>query len=467
MSWLCWRPPNASSCWQSGAGRRLDVDLRPLPAGTAGELWLAGEDEAAQAAELAPRGAETWRPDPFAEQPGQRLRQAGERARWTARGTLQRLPRLEVQPRSRGPAAEPTTTTELALLALWEELLPARPIGVDDSFFDLGGHSLLAVRLTAEVRRRFGRPLPLAELFTSGGTIRGLARALAQDAAAVDSPLVPLRPVAEGAVRTRPPFYCVHPTGGRALSYQQLVRQLPPEQPFFAFQARGVDSDQPPLETVEELAESYVEALVAAQPRGPYHLGGWSFGGLVAFEMARQLRAADRRVGALVMLDTTAPELMPEPDPEEENVAGLLAGFAAQAGLAVRVQELQPLSTTEQLARVAELAVAAGLLPEVGAEWYLRRRLTVFRANLRALRRYRPGGYPGRVTLLKAQGNVPEPDAGPHTRAADYGWGSYAGAVTVLPVPGTHLNLLHPPHVGTVAEVLEKVLVAAGETGGV
>ncbi len=355
-------------------------------------------------------------------------------------------------------AVAPRNRTEQELLHIWEELLEVRPIGVEDDFFMLGGHSLLAVRLAARIERRFGRPLPLAELFRAP-TIEGLAGCLGGDGAASRSAhLVPLR--SGGSL---PPFFCVHPAGGAVVAYRKLARHLDPSHPFYGLQARGVDSEEAPCTRVEEMAALYLDAILEVQPAGPYRLGGWSFGGLVAFEMARQLLERGKEVALLALFDTPAPEGGGE---QELDEAKLLAFFAAEAGLEVAREELQPLAPDERLVHLAGLAVRAGLLEEESQEdelRFMRRRLEVFRACVRAGQRYLPSPLPGRITLLRASERLhPETDEDPEGSDPYLGWGAYTcEPVAVHRVPGNHATMMSGPHLQGVADVLHSVLSKA------
>ncbi|MCP4659753.1 MAG: non-ribosomal peptide synthetase, partial [bacterium] len=181
-----------------------------------------------------------------------------------------------------GTAAAPRDMVELRLTRIWEELLGVARVGIRTRFFDLGGHSLLAVRLMARIRRELGRDLPLATLFQEG-TIEHLAAILRREGDETRrNALVAIRP--EGSGR---PFFCVHPVGGNVLCYSGLARHLGGDSPFYGLQVpdRGGEFF---LTEIGEMAEHYVEAIREVQPEGPYRLGGWSMGGLVAFEMARQ-----------------------------------------------------------------------------------------------------------------------------------------------------------------------------------
>nr|WP_306464213.1 non-ribosomal peptide synthetase [Corallococcus exiguus] len=324
------------------------------------------------------------------------------------------------------PASRPSETTEVAprddmereLVALWEELLGVRPIGVTRPFFDLGGHSLLAVKLMARIRERFHRELPLAALFQAP-TVETLARLLRQ-APEVFSPLVPIQ--REGSQR---PFFCVHPVGGNVLAYAALAKQLGPEQPFYGLQSQGLDGSRPPLDTVEAMAALYVNAVRTVQPHGPYRLGGWSMGGVVAFEMARQLQARGETVELVALID---------PSPATDDRVPLDVDDAGQ------------------VAALFELDQGQLATPETATETG-RTLLHVFTRNLRALKHHRPGTLTGRVLLLLA---------GDNPKHGDDGWSAHVhGELTREVLPGTHYSLLRAPHIQRLAERLTEALQGA------
>jgi pimeloyl-ACP methyl ester carboxylesterase len=195
----------------------------------------------------------------------------------------------------------PCDAVELRLAAIWEDLLGVTP-GARDSFFSLGGHSLLAVRLMSRIARDLGQQLPLSVLFQAP-TLEGLAavlRARGCTLASSGSPLVTLAAGGAGA-----PFFCVHPIGGSVFCYLDLARRLGGGRPFYALEARGLQAGEEPGGSVEEMAGRYLAAVRAVQPVGPYLLGGWSFGALVALEMARRLEEQGERVALLALFDPT------------------------------------------------------------------------------------------------------------------------------------------------------------------
>ncbi|HEY0602653.1 MAG TPA: amino acid adenylation domain-containing protein [Herpetosiphonaceae bacterium] len=375
----------------------------------------------------------------------------------TANGKIDRraLPDADVQSVARAEGwIAPRDTLELRLVQIWEELLNISPIDVADNFFDLGGHSLLAVRLMARIRDLLGRQLPLSALF-QGATIQDLAALLRQHPGDHDlSPLVALQ--AQGALT---PFFCVHPVGGNVLCYVELARQLGSERPFYAFQAPGIEAEQQPCTRLEDLAARYVTALRSVQPKGPYLLGGWSMGGIVAFEMAQQLRAHGESAVELLLIDSFVSEC----DAAEPSAADAVPiSFGAALGLDesdLDAELLGALAPEQQLHAIVELARRAQVLtPDVDMA-QIRRWFAVYKANIAAMRAYQPRPYAGRLTLLKAGAQPPNIDP-----AA--GWEQLAEqSLIVDTVPGTHFSLVKPPQVTDLAARLQRWLesVAPGE----
>ena len=246
----------------------------------------------------------------------------------TASGKIDRraLPPPETGPRG-GPPRRAARLPGAALVRIWEDLLGVSPVGVTDDFFELGGHSLLAVRLMARIESRTGRRLALSELLHRP-TVEGMAAALRQTetaAAASGSCRVEIR-----AGGSRPPLFWVHPVGGNVLCYYDLARHLGADRPVHAFRARGLEDGEEIPHDVEAMAAEYCAEFLRVHPEGPCLLGGWSMGGLVAYEMAQRLRAAGREVALLALLDTRAPR---GPIGEPVGELDALAAFARELGL--------------------------------------------------------------------------------------------------------------------------------------
>jgi thioesterase domain-containing protein len=194
-------------------------------------------------------------------------------------------------------AAEPCDALEADLVSVWKTVLGLKKLGIHDNFFDLGGHSLLASILLAQIQTELGYQLPLAALFRSP-TIASLAKSLRSKSGSAFSHLVRLR---SGTGR---PVFIVHGIFGNVLQLKELAERLSTTRPIYAIQARGADPSQEPHSSIAEMVEAYIEAVRGMQPNGPYALTGYSFGGLIAFEMARRLRAHDEAVDLLAVFET-------------------------------------------------------------------------------------------------------------------------------------------------------------------
>jgi thioesterase domain-containing protein len=293
-------------------------------------------------------------------------------------------------------------------------------------------------------------------------------------AAAPATCLVEITPAAGSA---RSPFFCVHPAGGDVLCFFPLARHLGGDQPFYGLQDPGLDADRDPFPTLEEMARFYVAAVRRVQPAGPYHLGGWSFGGLAAFEMARQLTAEGQKVALLAVVDTgpgvtvedgerilAAPHLQGDDEPPcLLDVARYVEGLRG-VSLGVNEDLLRDLAPEARLRELVERLRKAGVVRD-GQDGLiqLRRLLRVYRANSRSYFAYRPVPYPGPITLFRAAGSelaVEVAGAGP-----DLGWGKLSPSpVEVERVPGGHITLLAEPHVGILARLLQASLGACEVT---
>ncbi|SIO25216.1 amino acid adenylation domain-containing protein [Singulisphaera sp. GP187] len=373
----------------------------------------------------------------------------------TSSGKVDRnaLPPIEGTGTARaGAVVAPRDEVEQDLVRIWEELLNVHPVGVTDDFFDLGGHSLLAVRLTARIEERFGRKLSLSTLFL-GATIEDLAATLRggnHAQASVWSPLVPIRPSGTGR-----PFFCVHPIGGNVLCYHELARHLGADRPVYGLQAAGLEGDQPAETRLDLMAARYLGAIRDVQPEGPYHLGGWSLGGVIAFEMARQLQAAGQQVATLVLIDSqTMAGALGNVGPisdDQIDAAFLMDLTRASSGVSAGSgsgEDWGDLVT--QGAQIAEQLAA-----EFGRE-RLERLQAVFKANFLALSGYTPEPFAGRPVLIRAPGPM-----GEGLFDSTMGWSALATeGVTTHVLPGNHYSLLKTPTVEALAKIVEAELTA-------
>ncbi len=356
----------------------------------------------------------------------------------------------------------PRTSLERELVEIWESVLNFRPIGIRSSFFALGGHSLLSLQLLTEVKNRFGRSLPLEVLFEEP-TIEHLADWLSgwleEGEWAGGGPLVVLQP--EGS---EPPFYCVHPAGGGVQCYVALAAHLGTGQPFHALQAREMEDESlTPQTSIEEMAATYVEAMRQVQPNGPYRLGGWSYGGLVAFEMAQQLTRAGERVTLLALIDATLPAGDATSDPSSaELIVDLVASLHPVATEPIlTVAELEGQSLEDQLGRAGEALRRAGAAGPGADLAVLRQRWDGLLARRQARQSYRARPYPGPIVLFRPEetfrGPAPETSSG-HEDPTRFWSGLALGGIDVLRVPGRHEAMCLEPHVRSLAAALARFL---------
>lgn len=342
----------------------------------------------------------------------------------------QALPAPSAHPLPADDYIAPTDSVQLRLARIWEEILAKRPIGIRDSFFDLGGHSLLAVRLMRRIEREFRRSVALAALFEAP-TIEQLAAILQQPQSTSGTSLVvPIQPKG-----TRPPFYCVHGLFGAVLRFQDLARHMAPDQPFYGIQPQGINGDMPFLRSVEEMAATYIREMRRSQPEGPYYIGGYSFGGLVAFEMARQLHAIGQEIGLLVLLDTY---------PGKAKSKAVL------------------LSTLLRLPRSEQVAYLASKLTKYRRGFRTRFMVLFLPKPLREIRKilahaeaaYEPQQYFGTAVWLRAGERA--------LRGLDNAqddWSNWiTGGVEILEIDGDHGNIMKEPTVAMLAQQLRACL---------
>ena len=373
------------------------------------------------------------------------------------------LPRAAVEPppieAPTAPADERVAAIEHRLQPLWCRVLEVTSVDPNDNFFELGGHSLLAVRLFADIEREFGVRLPLSSLFRNG-TIGAQARLLSAQSAQADawSVVVPIQPLGD-----RPPFFLVHGIGGEVVSFGALAESLGERQPMFGLQAeRDVDATADRVETV---AARYIEAMRAHTPRGPYYLGGYSSGGVIAYEMAQQLEAAGEQIALLAMIDASAPKAAPEPVTphtvwrlvknaaywtlDDEFLRSDWASRRARVSAKLRAIRARGRHQTNS----AALAAGADVRDLLGL-WHVPPHARRFLERyMRMTSAYYPRRYAGTVTLFRARALKLT-----YTGADDLGWSQLAEQVAVRYVPGAHDTILRPPRVGELAAAISAEL---------
>jgi amino acid adenylation domain-containing protein len=336
-------------------------------------------------------------------------------------------------------SAEPRTPTESTLAQIWASILNIERVGIRDNFFDLGGDSLLAVRLIDRINQQFQQDLPLSYLFLNP-TVEHLANSLnSGEKSFQSSPLVAIN--SQGA---NPPFFCVHPIFGVVFPYYKLAAHLGREQPFYALQPRGIDGECSPLTSIEDMAAFYITAVREVQPQGPYFLGGWSFGGLVAFEMAQQLQKAGDRVALLAVLDTLAP--IPANQISFWDGCKFLLTTGLRSVWPFLLDYFRLLAAADNFlgeSFAARIAKINKVIKPIFA---------VFQANSKATLTYVPQTYEDKITLVRSTSQTSTGD-----RDFTLGWSQLTNdKVEVIRVPGNHLTMLRKPHVQVLAQQLKQ-----------
>jgi thioesterase domain-containing protein/acyl carrier protein len=343
----------------------------------------------------------------------------------------------------------PRNPMEEGLAEIWREVLGLEHVGVHDSFFDLGGHSLLAVRLFARIEQRFGTRLPLSTLFHSP-TITHLASLLHSEAPdSLWSSLVAIQPYGD-----KPPFFCVHAIGANLLNYRLLAHHLGADQPFYGFQAQGLDGEAKMHSSVEEMAAHYISEMRKVKPFGPYRLGGGSAGGVIAFEMARQLKLQGEEVDLLALIDTSCPSSQGRL-PQSFRTR-ILTGLDLRWGSLLNHQGSLYAFLIEWIREYVHVLTHRTLAKpgRVGDEELAPNIRRVVQAGRQVLDAYNPSPYPGRITLFLVR-------IDPQRTAFDtrLQWGELVhGGMEVAFIDGDHTTMMEEPFVRNLATKLQACL---------
>ncbi len=354
----------------------------------------------------------------------------------------------------------PQTATEWAVAGIWGDALGLTRIGVHDDFFELGGHSLLIADVVARMRDVLDADIPLHTLFehsTIASLIAAVGQTATDDRAASGGPSSQRRtnplvvPIHVGSAE--PPLFFIHAAGGIVSPYVHLANRLDPRESVYGIEHPGIHGSRV-SHSIPELATYYLDVIREAQPDGPYLLGGWSFGGLVAYEVAQQITQAGGQVDLLALLDSFLPAVAAV----KHGPANVLRAYLRHYGLREETDSLHatdaPTATLdEMLARAHEDLRRRGLLP---AQLHLRafkEHFAVYSHAIEATGAYVPStNYTGQITLFRSASRV----AG---KSCLEGWGGlHPAGLTVHDVPGDHYQMLQEPRVTTLADALQSLL---------
>jgi acetoacetyl-CoA synthetase len=335
----------------------------------------------------------------------------------------------------------PNAATVEALTQIWQRVLQRSPVGTEDAFYALGGTDELADRTFAEIAQVFNRQLPTATICYAP-TIRSLAALLDQPTLPRFSPLVPLK----GGNKS-PPILIAHGVGGRA-SFSELAKHIRTENPIYGIQAKGVDGLEEPLARIEDMAEYYLNALRELQLQDPPILIGYSFGGLIALEMAQRLSEGGKPVALLVMVDTYPhPRYLPWDERVSVGTKRIKSYCADLRQKPLRAAFERVRGALDRRISGARSGKTRGLAVEASSLSFAATTSRVKQFDFVAMRRYCPRYYAGKINFVRPQANSYLP-TDPNAV-----WKHLAAKFEVETVPGDHLGMI-----GTHFEELAAVL---------
>ncbi|MFZ5963200.1 type I polyketide synthase [Thalassococcus sp. BH17M4-6] len=379
------------------------------------------------------------------------------------------------RPQLDGDYVAPANDIERTLAGFWQELLGVSDPGVEDSFFDLGGHSLIAVRLFSMVKKAYRVDFPISILFEAP-TIRKCAALIAErtgasDTDTGDTPASPRAPerrykhlvaMHDGEGGSRTPFFLVAGMFGNVLNLRHLAHLLGSDRPFYGLQARGLYGDEAPHQTIPDAARDYIAEMKQVQPEGPYMVGGFSGGGITAYEIAQQLRAMGDEVAQIVMLDTPLPQRRP---------------LTGRDRLLIQLQELRrkgplyPLTWARNRLRWELRKRQKGY--QQSATEHAFHNAAIEAAFLGAVAQYQVRPWDGRLALFRPPqqghwtvGDGRMVDADRAYVLPDNDWTQHAPRITVHEVPGDHDSMVLEPNVRVLAAQMREEIVAAEAQAG-
>ncbi|MCA9955036.1 MAG: hypothetical protein KC434_09970, partial [Anaerolineales bacterium] len=356
--------------------------------------------------------------------------------------------------------APPTDALENQLVNIWEAVLDIRPIGIHDNYFEMGGQSLQTIALFAQIEKVLKRNIPLATIFQAP-TVAKLAEVMRQNGATETwSSLVPISP--SGSKR---PFFCVHGGAGHVYHYRALAQHLGSDQPFYGLQP-GKEQEHP-KDDVKAMAAVYLKEIRKLQPNGPYSVGGFCFGAIIAFEMAQQLTEMGETVALVALIDAIGPgyngqvippaalptlEELAEASPQAKRPQSLLEKGRRVGANWLRRLHGAKVASQRRLRHIGKARDRLLIQIYEKLERPLPHHLHNYQmlaASRTARKRYEPEVYSGDLAVFRRE----DVD---NAIPADMGWDRLTTqTVKVYEIPGTHLELLQEPYVQELAQQLQ------------
>lgn len=370
----------------------------------------------------------------------------------TPNGKIDRnaLPKPELQ--SEGKTKKytaPRTETEKLIAGIWSDLLELDNISVHDDFFELGGHSLIAARAMIRLENETGKRLPLASLLEAP-TVEKLAQLVNSDSHAVNwNSLVPIKTNGH-----KTPIYIVHGFGMNVLLFNNVAKNMDSEQPVYALQARGLNADDKPFDKMEEIAGHYISEIIARDPGPSYALAGYSFGGIIAFEMAKQLKAMGKEIAMLGMFDTYADNYSDYFDPRVRRMTKKVRRQFPKMMFILKSLLKHPFGTIAYQADFIKGKLSKLLGNDQPAEMLTENDIKIGEIYDYAYRNYKMTPYDGVIDLFKVKKRLYFLDD-----LEFLGWKPYARhGVVVHDIAGDHKTFLFSPFDKEFGKVLQGVM---------
>ena len=345
----------------------------------------------------------------------------------------------------------PSNPTEETLATIWTDILGIDRVGIHDNFFELGGHSLLALRLFAKIEQAFGRAFSLATLFEAP-TIKDLANIIdRKQSLAAGSCLVPIQPKG-----SKTPLFLLHARGTSVLVYRDLVNYLGTERPIYGVQPQGLNGEEEVLTTAKEMAAYYIQEIQKIQPIGPYLLGGYSFGGELAFEMSRQLHEQGEKVDKLILLDSNAANSYKRLPFRQRTIIHFNNLLEKKHNYIIeKVPDWAKWLRDDSQYNFQKLSVK--VLQKLNLPLPLKlHSVFIEDRNERARGKHLAQFYPGKVTLMRTEKSF----GGVGLQRDEYlGWKDLTGQeIDLYSVPGHHFSMLEEPYVQQLAKAVKSCL---------
>ena len=342
----------------------------------------------------------------------------------------------------------PRNELEVQLTKIWEDLLGIKPIGIQDNFFDLGGSSFVAIRLFYEIEKTWGKLFPLSTLLQKQ-TIEQLADILSsKDWTPSWESLVPMQ-----TKGSKTPLFCIHAIGGYVLEYAELARYLGKDRPIYGLQSVGLNSPQDPLFRVADMASYYLQEIRTIQPHGPYLFFGYSFGGIIAFEMAQQLNDLGEAIGFLGVCDLESPNTIRESNLSFASFVKVnLRNIWKIKGIKEKVkyvfERISKILTYKSYGKYMEKEFSKIEIPPPDSL------IELVKSNIQAHRDYSAKVYSGSLSLFRCKVHSLD-----HYFTPDLGWSEIVkGGVSIHYLTGHHFELLKQPTVETLAKEIKSYL---------